>query len=70
MSLNADLLKGEFRKHGLRQTDVAAKIGCSLSRFNAKLNRKNGAEFSLGEIRALRDLLSLPLETVEEIFFT
>lgn len=67
--MNADMLKGKLREHALTQADAASKIGLSLSRFNAKLNETGGAEFSLGEVRALKSLLSLGAQQTEEIFF-
>ena len=61
-------LKGKLVEHELSQKKAAEAIGVSLTRFNAKLNAYDGAEFSLGEVRALRDLLSLSAEQVDEIF--
>ncbi len=54
----------------MTQSIVAAKIGLSLSRFNAKLNNSDGAEFSLGEIRSLKELFSLDAAQVDQIFFS
>ena len=67
--MNADVLKGKIREKAMTQGEVATKIGCSLSRFNAKLNETNGAEFSLGEVRALKQLLLLTPEQTDVIFF-
>lgn len=67
--MNSALLKGEIRAKSMTQEDVAAEIGISLSRFNAKLNNTGGAEFSLGEVRALKELLSLDAEQMDAIFF-
>lgn len=67
--MNSALLKGEIRAKSMTQEDVAAEIGISLSRFNAKLNNTGGAEFSLGEVRALKELLSLDAEQMDVIFF-
>lgn len=67
--MNADLLKGKIREHGMTQEDVAKTIGISLSRFNAKLNNASGAEFSLGEAKAIIGLFSLNPEQVDQIFF-
>lgn len=67
--MNCDLLKGKIREKSMTQGDVAEKIGISLSRFNAKLNGCGGAEFSLGEVRALKDLLQLDPAQVDLIFF-
>ena len=67
--MNIALLKGEIRARSMTQEDVASKIGVSLSRFNAKLNHTGGAEFSLGEVRAIKSLLCLDSDTVDTIFF-
>ncbi len=67
--MNINLLKGKIRENGLTQADVADRMGVSLSRFNAKLNGRGGAEFSLGEVQALRDMLSLTVKQTEQIFF-
>lgn len=68
--MNSSLLKGEIRARSMTQEDVASKIGVSLSRFNAKLNNTGGAEFSLGEVRAIKTLLCLDANMVDTIFFT
>ena len=67
--MNRDLLKGEIRAKAMTQEAVANSIGVSLSRFNAKLNNTNGAEFSLGEVRAIKDLLRLSATQIDLIFF-
>lgn len=53
----------------MTQEDVANKNGLSLSRFNAKLNETGGAEFSLGEVRSMKNLFKLEPEQVDQIFF-
>lgn len=67
--MNSALLKGKIREMDMTQSEVAEKIGVSLSRFNAKLNNSSGAEFSLGEVRAIKALLQLDTGTVDRIFF-
>jgi len=66
--MDASKLKGKIREKDLTQKDLAEKMGLSLSRFNAKLNG-NKAVFTLGEVRAIRKILDLTLEQVDEIFF-
>lgn len=68
--MNGSVLKGKMREKDLTQEAVATKIGLSLSRFNAKLNNTGGAEFSLGEIRALKELFSLDSIQTDQIFFS
>lgn len=67
-SLNSDLLKGAIRGCGMTQEDVAAKIGVSLSRFNAKINETAGAEFTLGEVKSMKQVLELSPEQFDSIF--
>lgn len=67
--MEKDLLKGKLKEKALTQDAAAAELGISLSCFNAKLNERNGAEFSLGELRALKRLLSLTSKQVDHIFF-
>lgn len=67
--MNVNLLKGKIKEHALTQGEVAEKMGVSLSRFNAKLNGRGGAEFSLGELQALKSILALTSRQVDQIFF-
>ena len=67
--MNVNLLKGKMREKALTQEAVAAEIGISLSRFNAKLNERGRAEFTLGEVQVLRRILNLTAKQVEQIFF-
>lgn len=66
--MNKDLLKGTIRSCGMTQEVVAAKIGISLSRFNAKINETNGAEFSLGEVKSMKRVLRLTPDQFDSIF--
>ncbi len=68
--MNSNILKGKMREQNLTQSAVAASIGLSLSRFNAKLNSAGGAEFSLGEIRMLKKLFALDSAQIDQIFFS
>lgn len=68
--MNSALLKGAIRGKNMTQAAVASEIGISLSRFNAKLNNNRGAEFSLGEIRAIKAILNLSSQQVDHIFFS
>ena len=68
--MNKNLLKGKIAEKAMTQSEVAAAVGISRSRFSAKLNEKGGAEFSLGEVRAMKELLCLEGHQVEQIFFS
>lgn len=63
-------LKARMKEHGDTQATLSKEIGLSLSRFNAKLNRTGGAEFSVAEIRAIKQLYGLTSEEVDVIFFS
>ena len=67
--MNANLLKGKLKERALTQGETAARMGISLSCFNAKLNGRSGAEFSLGELQALKTILGLTSRQVDQIFF-
>ncbi len=68
--MNTNLLKSKLAEQGFTQTAAAQAIGISLSRFNAKLNNTDGAEFSLGEVRTMKNLFNLSSEQVDHIFFS
>lgn len=68
--MNANMLKGKIKEHNMMQEDVANKIGISLSRFNAKLNGTDNAEFTLGEVKSMVTLFDLAPEQIDEIFFS
>ena len=38
--MNKDLLKGLIRASGKTQAKISSELGISLSRFNAKINRR------------------------------
>ena len=66
--MNTNALKGKMKERAMTQADVASSIGISISRFNAKLN--NSAEFTLGEVRAIKELLALTSDQIDSIFFS
>lgn len=67
--MNVNMLKGAIKCAGMTQGEVADKMGVSLSRFNAKLNGRVGAEFGLRELKAMKEILGLNHKQVYEIFF-
>lgn len=67
--MKTNLLKGKMRENALTQDDVANKMGISLSRFNAKLNQRGGAELLLGELVEIKRILKLDTKQMDEIFF-
>lgn len=68
--MNSQALRRKMAEIGVTQGEMASKIGLSLSRFNAKLNGWRGAEFTLHEIKIMRQLLELDSTATEFIFFT
>ena len=68
--MNKNKLKGKLVECALSQEEAAEKMGISLSRFNAKINGRYGAQFVLGEVRSLKEILDLTAEQVDQIFFS
>lgn len=67
--MNKNELVSKMKKFGDRQEDLAEYIGCSLQRFNAKLNGTGGAVFTQPEIRKVKEKYNLTSEEVDVIFF-
>lgn len=63
------LLKSKMVEFGDTQATLAAAIGISLSRLNAKINGTEGAEFSLGEVRSIQKRYHLDAQQTSDIFF-
>jgi len=68
--MNAQLLKGIIKIYDGSQAVLAKAMGISHSRLNAKINERNGAEFSLGEIVFIRDRYNLSKTQLTDIFFS
>lgn len=66
--MNGNLIRAKMAELSMTQRDTAKAIGISLSRFNAKLNGTNGAEFTLPDIIALKKALNLSPQQIDEIF--
>jgi hypothetical protein len=69
VKMNKNKLVSKMKWHGDRNEDLAEAIGISQSRFSAKLNSVDGAEFTMGEIRIIKDRYHLTAEELDEIFF-
>lgn len=67
--MNTNRLKGKLKEFALSQEEAADKMGISLSRFNAKINGRGGAQFVLSEVQILKKILCLTAEQVDQIFF-
>lgn len=67
--MNKNMLISKMKLFGDRQEDLAEFIGLSLSRFNAKLNETNNAQFTMFEIQKIKEKYNLTAEEVDAIFF-
>ena len=67
--MNKNMLISKMKLFGDRQEDLAEFIGLSLSRFNAKLNETNNAQFTKFEIQKIKEKYNLTAEEVDAIFF-
>lgn len=67
--MNKNLLISVLAKYGDTQSDLAAVLGLSLSRTNAKINETGGAQFTQGEICMIKYHYRLTAEEVDFIFF-
>ena len=68
--MNKNALKGLIIAHDGNQTVLAEAMGMSLSRLNAKINEKSGAEFTKSEIEFIRNRYKMSRKQVMDIFFT
>lgn len=67
--MNKNALKAKMVLHGDTGATLSEALGISRQQFSAKLNEKNGAEFTQGEIRIIKDRYSLTGDEVNLIFF-
>lgn len=67
--MNKNLFVSKMKLFGDTQEILAAALGMSLSRLNAKINETNGAQFRASEIKFFRDRWHLTPEEVDQIFF-
>lgn len=67
--MNSKLLKSYIVRFDGTQEKLADAMDISLSRLNAKINGKNGADFSQNEIAFLKDRYCLSNKDVCDIFF-
>ena len=67
--MKKNIFESKMKLHGDIQSDLAKFLGISLSRFNAKLNGTDGAEFTRSEIQKIKERYNLTSEEIDEIFF-
>jgi hypothetical protein len=56
--------------HGDTGNTLAKALGISPQRFSAKINERNGAEFTQGEIMAIKERYNLSADDIDDIFFS
>ena len=67
--MNTAKIKSVMALHGDTSAVLAGAIGMSPQTFSAKINERNGAEFTQGEISKIKERYSLSPEEVDLIFF-
>ena len=63
-------LKGIIVSKGLKQNDIADKLGMDKSTLSVKLNRYKGRDFTFSEASKLAELLGVKMEDFQQYFFT
>lgn len=66
--VNSQLLRARMVERGKAPADVAAACGMTVSTFYRKL--RGVSEFTMGDIQATRQCLSLSTDDVERIFLS
>ena len=67
--VNKEELKAQMYRHGDTQASLAAAMGLSRTRLNAKINESNNASFTQPEILFIRMRYKLSAKEVDDIFF-
>lgn len=62
-------LESVMKLYGDNGTTLASYLGMARSTFSLKINETDGAEFTQGEISAIKEKYSLSPEEVVDIFF-
>lgn len=68
--MNAKLLRSKMVLFGDTNNSLAEALGLSAQRLSEKINERNGAQFTQGEIEIIRSRYSLTSQEVIDIFFT
>lgn len=67
--MNTIELQVEMVRHNDTQEKLAKALGISKTRANAKINAKDGAEFTRAEIMIIKTRYQLTADRLDEIFF-
>ena len=68
--MNKNELEAMMKRHGDNGGILADYLGIARSTFSAKINEKNGAEFTQGEIMRIKTKYALTADEIDTIFFT
>lgn len=68
--MNKRILKSKMDLFGDCGKELSEYLGISRSRLSSKMNKTGGAEFTQGEILAIKERYKLTGEEVDSIFFT
>lgn len=67
--MNKNKLEAVMKLNGDTGTTLSEYLGMARSTFSAKINEKNGAEFTQSEIASIKKRYELTADEVVEIFF-
>lgn len=67
--MNKNELEAMMKRNGDTGGTLASYLGIARSTFSAKINEKDGAEFTQGEIYKIKAKYSLTPDEVDAIFF-
>ncbi|NLG58526.1 MAG: XRE family transcriptional regulator [Clostridiales bacterium] len=68
--MNAKLLRSKMVLFGDTNNSLAEALGLSAQRLSEKINERNGAQFTQGEIEIIKYRYDLSSQEVIDIFFT
>jgi len=67
--MNKNLFESHMKRFGDTQQSLASAMGISLSRLNAKINEREGAEFTQTEIEFIAKRYSMSGRELVAVFF-
>lgn len=67
--MNKALLESTMRLYGDTGISLSKYLGISRTRFSAKINETNGAEFTQSEIQKIKEKYNLSADIITKIFF-
>ena len=68
--MNKNELEAMMKRHGDTGGTLSEYLGIARSTFSAKINETNGAEFTQGEIRKIKERYCLSADDIDIIFFS